>query len=377
MGRILLVRSSAFRTSRAAKTAGVLRDLGHEVQMLTWNRGIEDERSPLREEMEESGFSVDEIWIGEAPYGQGIWGLGTRLRYMIALARYVRSRNFEAVHAIDLDSALPIAVLHSIGLYDGAFIFDVADYIELYYTIPDLLGRIIGIVSNWVLSLSDLIVIPDENRRDRIPTSLQSKITTVTNAPDFDEEFLKQLTGEAFRTENIDVFYYGSLADDRGVSLLLKAAERLSEMNFWFAGWGKNEDAITRAEEALDNVGFFGMLSQEDVLHRAAEMDMIAMIYDPSYGVNQMASPNKLFEAMAIARPVLVARGTSIDELVEDEGIGWVVDYEVDALVDCLHSIEDRDIRERANRAANLYEKYKWPNSAKRLASAYRRIHDQ
>lgn len=376
MGSILLVRSSAFRTSRAAKAATVLRDLGHEVHILTWDRGVEEKNSPLRKEMEEDGFHVDEIWVGEAPYGQGIWGLGTRVRYMIALAWYVRSRNFDVVHAIDLDSSLPVAVLRALRLYDGAFVFDVADYIELYYTIPDLLARAIGTVSNWVLSLSDLIIIPDDNRRDRIPASLQSKVTTVTNAPDFDEEFLEQLTGEASRTENLDVFYYGSLADDRGVSLMLKAAERLSGVNFWFAGWGKNEDAVASAEEALDNVGFFGMLSQEDVLRRAAKMDVIAMIYDPSYGVNQMASPNKLFEAMAIARPVLVARGTSIDELVEDEQIGWAVNYEVDALVECIRSIGEMDVREKANRSANLYEEYKWPKSAERLASAYRRILD-
>jgi glycosyltransferase involved in cell wall biosynthesis len=342
--------------------------------MLTWNRGVEEEASPLRKEMEEAGFPVDEIWVGKAPYGQGIWGLGTRLHYMIALARYVRSQNFDGVHAIDLDSALPLAVLRTLGLYDGAFVFDVADYIELYYTIPDLLGRAIGTISNWVLSLSDLIVIPDDNRRDRIPASLQSKATTVTNAPDFDEEFLEQLTGKASRTENLDVFYYGSLADDRGVSLMLKAAERLSGVSFWFAGWGKNEDAVVHAEKKLGNVSFFGMLSQEDVLRRAAGMDVIAMIYDPSYGVNQMASPNKLFEAMAIARPVLVARGTSIDEIVEDQEIGWAVDYEVDPLVKCLRSIEEQDVRERASRSANLYEKYKWPESAERLASAYRHI---
>ncbi|MCS3783592.1 hypothetical protein GGP88_001132 [Salinibacter ruber] len=103
---------------------------------------------------------------------------------------------------------------------------------------------------------------------------------------------------------------------------MLKAAERLSEVSFWFAGWGKNEDAVVHTEEALANVGFFGILLQEDVLHRAAEMDVIAMIDDPSYGVNQMASPNKLFEAMAIARPVLVPRGTLIDKLVENEEIG-------------------------------------------------------
>ncbi len=376
MSQILLVRSSAFRTSRVAKSATVLRGLGHEVHILTWNRGIVED-SPLREEMEEDGFPVDEIWVGEAPYGKGIWGLGTRIRYMIALARYVESRHFDVVHAIDLDSALPVAVLRALSLYDGAFVFDAADYIELYYTIPDLLGRAIGCVSNWVLSLSDLIVIPDDNRRDRIPASLQSKVTTVTNAPDFDEEFLEQLTGKASRTEKLDVFYYGSLADDRGVSLMLKAAERLSGVSFWFAGWGKNEDAVVHAEKKLGNVSFFGMLSQEDVLRRAAGMDVIAMIYDPSYGVNQMASPNKLFEAMAIARPVLVAQGTSIDEIVEDQEIGWAIDYEVDSLVECLRSIEEQDVRERANQSANLYEEYKWTKSAERLAGAYRRILDQ
>lgn len=374
MGRILLVRSSAFRTSRAARTARALREQGHEVCIISWDRGIDEERPPLQEEMEEAGFPVDEIWVGEAPYGQGVWGIGKRLRYVMTLARHVRAHDYDAVHAIDLDSALPVAILRTLGLYSGAFVFDVADYIELYYTIPDVLGGLIGRLSDWVLAQSDLIVLPDENREDRVPPSLRSNIITVTNAPDFDEDLLRELRDTPARSEALDVFYYGSLADDRGVQLLLSAAEQLTGVNVCFAGWGKNEDAVERAAQERKNVEFFGMLSQEEVLGKAAKMDVIAMIYDPSYGVNQMASPNKLFEAMAIGRPVLVARGTSIDELVERHNFGWAVDYEVDDLVRGLRAIDEADASVKADRATELYETYKWPKSAWRLQKAYQRL---
>jgi glycosyltransferase involved in cell wall biosynthesis len=373
MGRILLVRSSAFRTSRVARTANALSEQGHEIHILSWNRGIDDERPPLQQQME-AKFRVDEVWVGEAPYGQGIWGVDKRLRYMWAVARRVRARDYDAVHAVDLDSALPVAMLRVMGLYEGSVVFDVADYIELYYTIPELLGQLIGKLSDWVLAQSDLIVLPDENRQDRVPSSLHSKIITVTNAPDFDERLLQELRETSPRSEALDVFYYGSLADDRGVHLLLSAAEQLPNVNVCFAGWGKNEDAVQQAAQNCENVEFFGMLSQEEVLRRAAAMGVIAMIYDPSYGVNQMASPNKLFEAMAIGRPVLVARGTSIDEFVERDDFGWAVNYDLDDLVRCLRSIDRESAREKAGRARELYERYKWPKSARRLQKAYRRL---
>lgn len=375
MTNVLLSRSSAFQTSRLAKTASALNRAGYQPSILSWKRtGQNTSPSPLRERFENEGFPIDEVWVGEAPYARGVWGLPKRFQYVWNVMKYVRANDFDAVHAVDLDSALPVALARRLGWYTGAFVFDVADYIELYYTIPDIVARMVSVINRWVMYEADYIILPDKNREDGLPPACRSKTTIVTNAPDLDEGLLKELRGVSSMTENLDLFYYGSLAEDRGIDVLLNAADHLSKVNVWFAGWGNMETQIEQVASEQENVYFLGSLSHEAVMERVAAMDLIAIMYDPAYGVNQMASPNKLFEAMALSKPVVVSRNTSIDVLVERQKMGWAIDYDAEALVTLLRTVDSAALRKRGQHAGDAYKEYAWPKSEERLVQAYARL---
>lgn len=371
---VLLVRSSAFQTSRLAKTAFALREAGYEVSILSWKRKENRDAPPSRSQLDDAGFPIDEIWIGEAPYAQGIHGIPKRLRYGWSVIKYVGDHNYDVVHAIDIDSAFPVAAARMLRWHTGKFVFDIADYIELYYTIPDSVGRAIAAVNRWVMKAADLIVLPDENRKQGVPKADWSRTTIVTNAPDLDEEVLHELQNVSTKTSKLDLFYYGSFAEDRGVKILLEAARQLPGANIWFAGWGNLSDQIERAANQIENIYFLGSLSHAEVVRQVAEMDVIVIMYDPAYGVNQMASPNKLFEAMALGKPVIVARNTSIDELVEHRDMGWAIDYDVNALTRLVQSIDEREIAIRGQQAEKAYQGYAWPESERRLTQAYAQL---
>ena len=371
---VLLVRSSAFQTSRLAKTAFALREAGYEVSILSWRRKENRDAPPLRSQLDEAGFPIYEIWIGEAPYAQGVRGIPKRLRYVWSVMKYVRDHDFDVVHAIDIDSAFPVAAARWLGWHTAEFVFDIADYIELYYTIPASVGRAVAVVNQWVLKNADLIVLPDENRKQGVPKTDWSRTTIVTNAPDLDEGGIKELRDANSKTSKLDLFYYGSFAEDRGVDVLLDAARQLPDANIWFAGWGNLSDRIEEAANQTENVYFLGSLSHTEVMQQVAEMDLIVIMYDPAYGVNQMASPNKLFEAMALGKPVVVARNTSIDELVEYRKMGWTIDYDAKALTHLVQSIDDEDIAIRGKHAEETYQEYAWPKSERRLTQAYAQL---
>ena len=373
IARVLLVRSGAFFTSRLARTASALRELGAEVHILGWNRGNDDQDAPFRKKLKSEGHPVDEVWVGQAPPARGVYGIPKRLQYMWAAACYIREEGpFDTVHAIDLDSALPAALACSLGWHTGHLVYDIADYIERYYTIPNALGTLIAQIGKGVMRKADVLVVPDENRRSGIPSECWSKTAIVTNAPDIDDTLVEELRGrEVYSNEALDVFYYGSFSEDRGIDLLLQAAVRVDDVHFWFAGWGKLTGEVKRAAQAHDHVHFLGRLSHEEVLCRAAEMDLICMAYDSSYEVNRTASPNKLFEAMAVGKPVIVARNTSIDQLVEAHDLGWVIDYASEDVIRLMHTIDRDDIQRRGANAASKYEEYKWETSKLRLQNAY------
>ena len=374
--RILLVRSGAFYTARLTRTARALRESGAEVHVLGWNRGGGDQHGSFREEIKAEGYPIDEVWVGPAPPARGIYGIPKRLQYSWAVMRYIRRNGpFDVIHAIDLDSALPAALARRVSWHSGCIVYDIADYLELYYTIPEALEGVVSGLSRWVMREADALVIPDENRRSGIPNQLWKKTAVVTNAPDIDDAFVSELREDSMRfNEALSVFYYGSFSGDRGIELLLQAAPQMQDVHFWFAGWGKLTEEIKRVAQAHDHVHFLGRLSHEEVLHHAAEMDLISMVYDPNHGVNRMASPNKLFEAMAVGRPVIVAYGTSIDRLVDARELGWVVHYDAEAIVRLLRTVDQSDIQRRGKNAAASYEEFRWEASKKRLLALYESI---
>ena len=102
---------------------------------------------------------------------------------------------------------------------------------------------------------------------------------------------------------------------------------------------------------------------------------MIAALYDPAIPNNRYASPNKLFEAMMLSKPVMTNEGILPAEIVREVHCGVVAHYEdVKEIAAALlrlsaDSRERRAMGERGRRA--FEEKYNWPGMEKRLTAAY------
>ncbi|GIB01294.1 hypothetical protein VCSRO9_2343 [Vibrio cholerae] len=103
-------------------------------------------------------------------------------------------------------------------------------------------------------------------------------------------------------------------------------------------------------------------------------MDCSLIFYDPKYEHNRLASPNKIFEAMAVGVPVLVSFNTSIDKLVLDENIGYACDYELESLILTLIRVRDENKDIKVKNIKSLYADYCWDNSAFNLRVAYDRL---
>jgi len=85
-----------------------------------------------------------------------------------------------------------------------------------------------------------------------------------------------------------------------------------------------------------------------------------------------MGMPNKLFEAMALGKPVLAQSGTMMGDLVRNYGIGFLTDYTDEnsiheSLLTVLKCTKD-ELRAIGNRAGNVFEQQYNP---KDLAKKY------
>lgn len=58
-------------------------------------------------------------------------------------------------------------------------------------------------------------------------------------------------------------------------------------------------------------------MTYPEVLSASSACDLLFAIYDPFIPNNRFASPNKIFEAMALGKPVLVSKGTTMTDYIE------------------------------------------------------------
>jgi glycosyltransferase involved in cell wall biosynthesis len=101
-------------------------------------------------------------------------------------------------------------------------------------------------------------------------------------------------------------------------------------------------------------------------------------LYDPAVPNHRYSSANKIFEAMMLAKPVLVAENTGMDRIVARAESGIVLPYgDKDALERALQRLaEDPGLRLRLGQnARRAYEtEYAWNVMETRLIELYRAL---
>src|SRR2546427_6191115 len=116
------------------------------------------------------------------------------------------------------------------------------------------------------------------------------------------------------------------IAKDRGLLDLLAACESTGA-RLIVAGHGPDEAVLLPHLESSPASMFLGTVPYDEVLRRTAASHVVAALYDPNVPNNRYAAPNKVFEAMMCAKPVITSDGIAIADLVRSVGFGLVVPY--------------------------------------------------
>jgi glycosyltransferase involved in cell wall biosynthesis len=160
-----------------------------------------------------------------------------------------------------------------------------------------------------------------------------ARITLIANGVD-PSRFTPHDDGAVFRRDHglgdrFVVLYAGAhgLSNDLGV--VLAAAERLrgqSEIAFVLVGDGKEKPRLVREAQSrgLTNVVFLPAVPKDRMAEVLAGSDCGVAILKP-LPLYATTYPNKVFDYMAAARPVVLAIDGVIRKVVEDEGAGLAV----------------------------------------------------
>lgn len=371
---VVILRSSPIDPDpRVEKVGRAIFAAGFRVRAVGWDRSCSLPRT------EERPYGqVERIWL-RAPRAAGLRNLPYLLRWHWHLLAWLvrNNRGFDVIHACDFDTVIPAILVK--WFLRKKVVYDVFDfYADMLRKAPSFVRRVIRATDLWLMGRVDAVVLADEIRKEQIRGARPRRLVFIYNSPEsvppLGREGVKE--GHCF---SLRIAYVGLLKVDRG---LLQVLQILTWHPDWWldlAGLGGDEEIILEYARRLPNVEFHGRIPYEEALRLSARADILFATYDPAVPNHRYSSPNKLFEAMALGKPIVVARGTGADQLVEHYGLGFVVEYgNVEQLEDVLNQVASwsREVKSTfAKHAQGVYmEHFCWQRMNERLINLYQSL---
>ena len=238
---------------------------------------------------------------------------------------------------------------------------------------------------------SRVFVVAEAERRNLLRAGLPAeKIVVNPNGVDV-EKFRPGVGGRGERErlgvgdDEMLVGFVGTFGPWHGAEVLAEAASLVpagARARFLFVGQGSRREAvetILRERGAYGRAVFTGAVGHERVPALLDACDVLASPHVPlAGGAEFFGSPTKLFEYMAMAKPVVASRLGQIAEVLEDGRTALLVEPgDARALADALLRLSSSpELRARLGEAARraCAERYTWTHNARRVLDAYRAL---
>ncbi len=362
--RVVFVRSKspAGLEPRIAKEAGTLARAGFEVHVILWDREL-----AYPEEETRDGIRIHRFRL-RAPEGQPSLALLLPRWWAHLFFRLLRLRP-DVVHAVDFDTVVP--AYGAAQLAEARLVYDIFDFYAEMIT-ATLSDRLRGSLAKWERSMiarADAVIVPDLHRREQFGTTRPKHLVEILNVPED-----RPVPRAPEDPDQFVVFYGGMIARDRGLKDLVIACEDVGA-KLVVAGHGPDEAELLDHIESSHAALYVGTIPYDEVLERTAACQVVAALYDPRVPNNRFAAPNKLFEAMMFAKPVLVSEGTLAADIVQEVGCGLVVRYgDREALKKALESVmlSSSEAAAMGARGRAAFERrYNWKAMEPRLLDTY------
>lgn len=371
--RVLILRSNPIAPDpRVEKIARALQRFGYSVTALGWDRSAQ---LPKKEVVD--GFTILRMPI-HADFGSGLANLPNLLRWQWRLFTWLAKHHseFDIIHACDFDTILP--ALWCKQRWGQIVVYDIFDFYA------DHLRRTPAWIKNWIrtvdlksINRADAVILVDDARIAQIDGAKPKKMIVVYNSPEeLDHSDLPAFTPSP--AGELRLAYVGLLQVERGLFEMLNIVSRHPNWHLDLAGFGGDERTIAEKASGMPNVTFHGRVSYPAALALSQAADVLFANYDPSIPNHRYSSPNKVFEAMMLGKPIVVAYKTNMDRIISTAEAGLVVTYADEAALETALTklADDPSLRQQFGQHARAaYEQtYSWQVMESRLRDLYGEI---
>jgi len=359
----MIVSNDVIHDSRVVKEARALRDAGHQIRFIGWDRtGDRPER------LEWDGFAIRYVRTRGAMRAAGHDILRNPLWWRRAL-RFAQQEAAEVVHCHDLDTLrIGVRWKRSTGgrlVYDAHEIFGYMIEQDVPRLVMDYAFR----MERELAPSADRVIAVNEAVKRYVDGIAARPATLVRNTSEHILDTYRPPPGGPFT-----VLYVGTLHPSR---FLLPAIEVIGEMpdaRLVLGGGKALASEVADACKRHPNTEYLGIVPNERVLPMTVDSHAVLSMFDPTHRINQVGLPNKIFEAMAAGRPSITTHGLPMGDLVEEEECGLAVPYSTEGFREAVVRLrDDPDLAERLGRngLAAAKREYNWAAESRKLVRLY------
>ena len=360
----MTVSNDVVHDSRVLKEAKALRDVGHRVSIIGWDRSGTAARREDRD-----GLAIYRVRTDG--------GMRVLTKDMFRLpfwwrraARIARSIPFDVVHCHDLDT-LPIGVRlkKETGrplIYDAHEIFGYMIETDVPKLVVDYTFRL----ERRLAPQADRIITVTDGVKEYIDRVSGKEAVLVRNCHDLVVDAYQPPPGPPFT-----VIYVGVLHTQRFILGAIQVIGGMPDVRLLIAGAGRQLiSKVTAMCAEHPNTRFLGMIPNEDVLPTTLKSHAVLIMSDPTLRISKIGLSNKMFDAMVTGRPVIVTEGVPMGDIVTKEECGIAVPYTNEGFRSAVERLrDDPSLAERMGRngLAAAKREYNWGAEKAKLLAVY------
>ncbi|HOI72957.1 MAG TPA: glycosyltransferase [Syntrophales bacterium] len=175
--------------------------------------------------------------------------------------------------------------------------------------------------------------------------------------------------------EEILFLYQGAMAKDRGIRRLLDVFSRLDENRHLVCmGFGEDVDLVKRFAGAHPNIHYHPAVPPSEVFRYTSGADVGVHLIENTCLNHYYCLPNKIWEYLNAALPVVVSDLPEMAQVVDRFGCGWKCDPSDDGALRLIGGISMPDVDGKRERALEAREGFGWHVEEKEMLDAYQEI---
>lgn len=355
---------------RAEKQMKFLSNNGFRVSGIGWDRSNNND----------STFSVSnnvnvEEMVIKGAFGSGLKNLFPLVKFNIRLFFKLLKNNekIDIIQSVNLDTGLTCLFFSKI--FNKKMTYDIYDYYADAFPVPSIFKPLVKKIENFVIDKSDSVILPIDSRKAQIKGSHPKSLLTIYNTPDINATEVSNKYYKLYRRGKINISFVGSLTPNRFLDELIDISRRRNDIFLHIAGFGNEKIVDNIKDKRNGNVRFYGKVPYKDGLAISKMSDMMVAIYNPTITNHKYSAPNKFYESLLLGKPIVVAKGTGIDNLVDAYNVGYSIDYNENDFESLLNVLNYSKLEKFKKNNQKVYtDHFSWSMMEKRLLNQYRKL---